>query len=82
VPVSSGQQQLALLPADPPRWGCPVAVSAGPIVTSGRTEYTVLCDGPGGCGNLHRHTGPGTRRPPCGAPAYTVPSGDDADDTS
>ncbi|MEW2636438.1 hypothetical protein AB0903_33580 [Streptomyces sp. NPDC048389] len=64
-------RQLSLLPADPPRWGGPAAVPAGPIRTSGRTEYTVLCDGPSGCGALHRHTGPGIRTAPCGA-VYTV----------
>jgi hypothetical protein len=51
-------------------------VAADPIVTSGRTEYTVRCDGPGGCGHLHRHTGPGIRTAPCGA-TYTVPDGDE-----
>lgn len=69
------EQQLELLPEDPPRWGGPAAVSADPIVTSGRTEYTVRCDGPGGCGALHRHTGPGIRTGPCGA-SYTVPAHD------
>lgn len=65
--------QLPLLPDDPPRWGGPPAVAADPIVASGRTEYTVRCDG---CGCLHRHTGPGIRRGPCGA-TYTVPGGED-----
>ncbi|MFM9653536.1 hypothetical protein ACKI1S_46620 [Streptomyces galilaeus] len=64
--------QLPLLPADPPRWGGPAAVTADPIVTSGRTEYTVRCDGAGGCGQRHRHTAPGIRTAPCGA-TYTVP---------
>lgn len=74
--------QLPLLPDDPPRYGGPAAVAADPIATSGRTEYTVRCDGPGGCHQLHRHTGPGIRRGPCGA-TYTVPAGDQvADDTS
>ncbi|MEH0547316.1 hypothetical protein QA802_30785 [Streptomyces sp. B21-105] len=68
--------QLPLLPADPPRWGGPAAVPADPIVTSGRTEYTVRCDGAGGCGQRHRHTGPGIRTAPCGA-TYTVPDSDD-----
>ncbi|MFJ9895267.1 hypothetical protein ACIQPR_18320 [Streptomyces sp. NPDC091280] len=76
------QDQLSLLPEDPPRWGGPAAVHADPIVTSGRTEYTVRCDGTGGCGALHRHTGPGIRTGPCGA-TYTVPAGDAlAGDTS
>ncbi|WP_055527758.1 hypothetical protein [Streptomyces graminilatus] len=76
-------RQLALLPDDPPRWGGPDAVTADPIVTSGRIEYTVRCDGPGGCGHHHRHTGPGVRRGPCGA-QYTVPGGQAAEaiDTS
>lgn len=74
-------RQLELLPEDPPRWGGPAAVTADPIVTSGRIEYTVRCDGPGGCGHTHRHTGPGVRRGPCGA-LYTVPGGEPADDTS
>lgn len=78
--MSSSERQLSLLPADPPRWGGPAAVSADPIVTSGRIEYTVRCDGPGGCGANHRHTGPGIRTGPCGA-TYTVPeSGDEPDD--
>lgn len=68
--------QLPLLPADPPRWGGPAAVTADPIATSGRTEFTVLCDGTGGCGRRHRHTGPGIRTAPCGA-TYTVPDPDD-----
>ncbi|MDN3021559.1 hypothetical protein [Streptomyces sp. S.PB5] len=71
--------QLPLLPADPTRWGGPAAVAAQAIATSGRTEYTVRCTG---CSQLHRHTGPGIRRGPCGA-TYTVPDGDQvADDTS
>ncbi|GGZ80423.1 hypothetical protein ACFOOM_07715 [Streptomyces echinoruber] len=65
-------QQLELLPADPPRWGGPPPVPADPIATSGRTEYTVRCDGPDGCGRLHRHVAPGIRTAPCGA-VYTVP---------
>jgi hypothetical protein len=69
---------LSLLPADPVRWGGPAAVPAGPIVTCGRTEYTVHCDGPGGCGHVHRHTGPGIRTAPCGA-TYTIPDPDDQD---
>lgn len=80
--MSGRQEQLPLLPADPPRWGGPAPVPADPIVTSGRTEFTVRCDGPGGCGHTHRHTGPGIRRGPCGA-TYTVPDGDEfADNTS
>lgn len=74
----SDEQQLALLPDDPPRWGGPTAVSADPIVTSGRIEYTVRCDGPGGCGYVHRHTGPGIRTGPCGA-TYTVPDSGDTE---
>lgn len=74
--MTGSPQQLPLLPADPPRWGGPAAVPADPIVTSGRTEYTVRCDGPGGCGSLHRHTRTGIRRGPCGA-TYTVPASDD-----
>ena len=71
--------QLPLLPDDPPSYGGPAAVAADPIATSGRTEYTVRCTG---CGQNHRHTGPGIRRGPCGA-IYTVPVGDEvADDTS
>lgn len=73
--------QLPLLPADPPRWGGPPAVTTDPIVTSGRTEYTVLCDGAGGCGQRHRHTGPGIRTAPCGA-TYTVPDGTETDDNT
>ncbi|MCZ4609719.1 hypothetical protein O3S80_39325 [Streptomyces sp. Lzd4kr] len=70
------EQQLSLLPPDPPRWGGPAAVPADPIATSGRTEYTVRCDGPSGCGERHRHTGPGIRTAPCGA-TYTVPDTDE-----
>ncbi|MCM1976813.1 MULTISPECIES: hypothetical protein [unclassified Streptomyces] len=70
--MSTCPEQLPLLPADPPRWGGPAAVPCDPITTSGRTEYTVRCTGPGGCGQNHRHTGPGIRRGPCGA-TYTVP---------
>jgi hypothetical protein len=68
--------QLSLLPEDPPRWGGPAAVPADLIVTSGRTEYTVHCDGPGGCGQIHRHILPGIRTGPCGA-TYTIPGPDD-----
>ena len=39
------EQQLALLPADPPRWGGPAAAAVEPIRTQGRTEYAVHCDG-------------------------------------
>ncbi|WP_405930345.1 hypothetical protein [Streptomyces sp. NBC_00827] len=74
--MSDPARQLSLLPADPPRWGGPAAVAADPIVTSGRIEYTVRCDGAGGCGHTHRHTGPGIRRGPCGA-SYTVPEASD-----
>lgn len=73
---NDGEDQLALLPDDPPRYGGPAAVTADPIATSGRTEYTVRCDG---CHQLHRHTGPGIRRGPCGA-TYTVPLAHDAPD--
>lgn len=66
------QQQLSLLPKDPVRWGGPAAVPAGPIVTCGRIEYTVRCDGDTGCGALHRHITPGVRTAPCGA-TYTIP---------
>lgn len=70
--MSDAARQLPLLPEDPSQWGGPAAVPADPIVTSGRIEYTVRCDG---CGSLHRHTGPGIRTGPCGA-TYTVPSAD------
>ena len=73
-------RQLELLPEDPPRWGGPPAVAADPIVTCGRIEYTVRCDGPDGCGHNHRHINPGIRTGPCGA-TYTVPGGEPADDT-
>lgn len=63
--------QMALLPDDPPSYGGPSAVPATPIRTSGRTEYSVLCQD--GCGAHHRHTGPGIRTAPCGA-TYTVPA--------
>lgn len=69
-------EQLTLLPADPPRWGCPIAANTGPIRTQGRIEYAVRCDGPSGCGMVHRHIAPGPRRAPCGA-TYTVPDGDE-----
>ncbi|QFR00741.1 hypothetical protein F9278_36310 [Streptomyces phaeolivaceus] len=65
--------QIELLPDDPPAYGGPAAVPATPIRTSGRTEYTVRCDGATGCGAHHRHTGPGVRTAPCGA-TYTVPA--------
>lgn len=64
-------EQIALLPDDPHAYGGPAAVRAIPIRTSGRTEYSVLCEG--GCGAYHRHTGPGVRTAPCGA-TYTVPA--------
>ncbi|CBG73476.1 hypothetical protein SCAB_64731 [Streptomyces scabiei 87.22] len=63
--------QIELLPDDPPRYGGPAAVPATPITTSGRTEFTVRCES--GCGEYHRHTGPGVRTTPCGA-TYTVPA--------
>ncbi|MFF5004660.1 hypothetical protein ACFY3G_17735 [Streptomyces phaeochromogenes] len=77
----SGPRQLAILPDNPPAYGGPAAVEADPIVTSGRIEYTVRCDGPGGCGATHRHTGPGVRTGPCGA-SYTVAGDEGDDDTS
>lgn len=70
--MSDGEEQLALLPVDPPRWGGPAAAAVEPIRTQGRTEYAVRCDGDDGCGAVHRHIYPGVRRGPCGA-AYTVP---------
>ncbi|MDX3748704.1 hypothetical protein [Streptomyces sp. AK08-02] len=73
--MSGAEQQLALLPDDPPRWGGPAAVAVDPIVTSGRIEYMVRCDGPGGCHQVHRHILPGIRTGPCGA-TYTIPVGD------
>lgn len=75
----NGQAQLALLPDDPLRWGCPAA-AVEPIRTAGRIEYAVHCDGPTGCGAVHRHIFPGKRRGPCGA-AYTVPGASTDDDT-
>jgi hypothetical protein len=77
--MSDPVRQLALLPDDPPRWGGPPAVTADPIVTSGQVEYVVRCDGLGGCGAIHRHTGPGIKTAPCGA-EYTVPGPDGVDD--
>jgi len=82
--VTTDERQLALLPEDPPRWGGPAAAPVEPIRTQGRTEYAVHCEGPGGCGSMHRHIFPGVRRGPCGA-LYTVPGGEPAeaaDDTS
>lgn len=75
--------QMALLPADPPRWGGPAAKPVEPIRTQGRVEFAVHCDG---CGMVHRHISPGVRTAPCGA-TYTVPDpdedpGDVAGDTS
>lgn len=72
--MSGSVRQLSLLPADPPRWGGPPAVPAGPIRTRNRIEYAVRCDGAGGCGMVHRHVSPGIRTGPCGA-TYTVPEG-------
>lgn len=69
-------RQLALLPEDPPRWGGPPAVPAVPIRTSGQTEYSVTCSGPGGCGEHHRHVSTGVKTAPCGA-EYTVPAPND-----
>lgn len=66
--MSGHAEQLPLVDDDPARYGPPPA-PAGPIRTSGRTEYAVQC---GGCGATHRHTSPGPRRAPCGA-TYTVP---------
>ncbi|MFJ9381862.1 hypothetical protein [Streptomyces sp. NPDC101455] len=80
--MSGDRAQLALLPDDPPAYGGPAAAAVEPIRTQGRTEYAVHCDGPTGCGAVHRHIFPGVRTGPCGA-TYTVPSGDDQpDDTS
>lgn len=70
--MTSDEQQLALLPDDPPAYGGPAAAAVEPIRTQGRTEYAVHCNGPGGCGSMHRHVLPGLRTGPCGA-AYTVP---------
>ncbi|QQM44982.1 hypothetical protein [Streptomyces liliifuscus] len=77
--MSAHREQLALLPDDPPAYGGPAAVPSVPIRTSGRTEYSVQCTGPSGCGEHHRHTGPGVRMGPCGA-EYTVPAVADAPD--
>jgi hypothetical protein len=80
--VSGHEQQLSLLPSDPPRWGGPAAAAVEPIRTQGRTEYAVHCNGEDGCGAFHRHIFPGVRTGPCGA-TYTVPGGEElADDTS
>lgn len=51
----------------------PPPVPVTPIRTSGRTEYTAFCPR---CLAVHRHTGPGPRKGPCGA-RYTIPSHDD-----
>lgn len=77
----SGREQLALLPDDPPAYGGPAAVPAVPIRTSGQTEYSVVCTGPGGCGEHHRHVSTGIKTGPCGA-EYTVPSDEGDHDTS
>lgn len=73
-------RQLALLPDDQDdgqddevvlrREYGPANVPVTPIATSGRTEYTAHCPR---CHRVHRHTGPGIRRGPCGA-TYTVPA--------
>lgn len=63
-------RQLALVDQDGHAFGGPAPVAAGPIATSGRTEYTVRCPG---CAQVHRHTRPGIRRAPCGA-LYTIPA--------
>ena len=76
----SAEQQLALLPDDPPAYGGPAAAAFEPIRTQGRTEYAVHCDGPAGCGAVHRHIFPGIRTAPCGA-TYTVPGPGDGEDT-
>lgn len=79
---ATAEEQLALLPDDPPAYGGPAAAAVEPIRTQGRTEYAVRCEGPGGCGAVHRHIFPGVRRGPCGA-AYTVPgAATENDDTS
>lgn len=69
------RQQLALLPDDPPSYGGPAAADVAPIRTQGRTEYAVRCEGPDGCGAVHRHIYPGVRCAPCGA-TYTVLAAD------
>lgn len=81
--MTSDEQQLALLPDDPPAYGGPAAAAVEPIRTQGRTEYAVHCNGPGGCGSMHRHIFPGIRTGPCGS-TYTVPGPDTetVDDTS
>ncbi|MFJ5156356.1 hypothetical protein ACIQCF_33310 [Streptomyces sp. NPDC088353] len=71
--MSGPEDQLELLPADPPRWGGPAHASAEPIRTQGRIEFAVHCNGEGGCGMVHRHISPGIRTSPCGA-TYTVPA--------
>lgn len=77
--MSGDRAQLALLPDDPPAYGGPAAADVEPIRTQGRTEYAVRCDGPAGCGAVHRHIFPGIRTAPCGA-TYTVPGSDETDD--
>lgn len=74
--MSGSEQQLALLPDDPPAYGGPAAAVVEPIRTQGRTEYAVHCGGEGGCGSVHRHIFPGIRTGPCGA-TYTVPGGEE-----
>ena len=76
--MSAAERQLALLPDDPPAYGGPAAAAVEPIRTQGRTEYAIHCDGPSGCGSVHRHIFPGVRRGPCGA-EYTVPGAADDD---
>ncbi|MFI6337813.1 hypothetical protein [Streptomyces sp. NPDC050535] len=74
-------RQLSILPDDPPAYGGPPAVPAVPIRTSGQTEYSVQCTGPGGCGEHHRHVSTGIKSGPCGA-EYTVPLDEGDTDTS
>ncbi|MET7982547.1 hypothetical protein [Streptomyces sp. NPDC005281] len=78
--MSGVEGQLPLLPDDPPAYGCPAA-AVDPIRTQGRVEYAVHCEGPGGCGSMHRHIFPGVRTGPCGA-TYTVPHPDVSTETS
>lgn len=74
--MSSGRQLSLLADGEDPepesearrRYG-PPRVSVTPIATSGRTEYTAYCPR---CLAVHRHTGPGPRKGPCGA-RYTIP---------
>ncbi|MET9089662.1 hypothetical protein ABZX77_48730, partial [Streptomyces sp. NPDC004237] len=55
------QGQLPLLPADPPRWGGPAAITAQPIATSGRPQDKGGPRRDGGGGALHPHPRPPIR---------------------